>query len=87
MNAAPLRTDHLDCLLPAVSPATAVVPSGSSRVPASFWFDPFQDLSLVYSADGVGLVATAYGQSNSEGKQACPNQDGVNPYRNRVTLR
>lgn len=50
---------------------------GSSSVRASFPI-PFLPFSIV----PFGLVALSDGHRVGEGKPACPNQDGVNPYRN-----
>ena len=59
---------------------------GSDAVLGGEWFDPFCDLQVIGFAGDARLVARGDGHTIGEGKPACPNQDGTNPYRHGVSL-
>ena len=67
--------------------------AGSDAELGGSWFDPFLDLHLDYSAGVPRLIAGSTGLAASVStdttlrgrKRQCPDQDGANPYRNRVT--
>ena len=74
---------------PVVQPGSVntktVVATGSLRELGGEWFDPFCDLQVIGFAGDARLVARGDGHTIGEGKRACPNQDGTNPYRNGVS--
>lgn len=72
------RSSRSNSRPPACKPAAMKV--GKDAVLGGYAFDPW-DIPFLPFAGRSGLVVITDGHSNDKRKRACPNQDGVNPYR------